>query len=116
VGHELLVMVSLCLCDPVTYGYIAATLLALYILVKIHVLRCVVFDVKELHNAVKKGVGKPLEEAFQIINAELVKKYPAYIRPWASRRFMLFNGGGAMGQMYVKNVLFYFFLPLASIL
>lgn len=48
-----------------------------------------------------KGVGKPLEEAFEIINNELVKKYPAYIRPWSSRKFMLFNGGGAMGQMYV---------------
>lgn len=87
--------------EPSTYGIIAATIITIFLLVKIRLMRCVVFDVKELHACVKKGVGKPLDEAFQIINAELVKKYPAYIRPWSSRKFMLFNGGGAMGQMYV---------------
>lgn len=87
--------------EPATWGIIAATVVTLFVLVKIQLMRCVVFDVKELHNCVKKGVGKPLNEAFEIINAELCKKYPAYVRPWVSRRWLLFNGGGAMGQMYV---------------
>ena len=44
--------------DPTTYAIVGATLAAIFILVKIHLLRCVVFDVKELHACVKKGVGK----------------------------------------------------------
>jgi len=90
--------------EPATYGIIAASLITLFVLVKLHIMRCVVFDVKDLHNCVKKGVGKEnLEEAFEIINNELVKKYPNYIRPWSARRWMLFNGGGAMGQLTVLH-------------
>ncbi|EFA86438.1 C-8 sterol isomerase [Heterostelium album PN500] len=75
--------------------------LSVYLLVKIRLMRGLVLDVKGLHECTKKGVGKPIDEAFTIITEELAKKYPGFIN--TKPRWILFNGGGAMGQMCVLH-------------
>lgn len=98
-----------------------AVVVSLFLFIKLRVVKNIEFDVKELHavsvitlvaicdtlsklymQIVKKGVGKPLPEAFDLINDELVKRYPGYVVNKKDRRWVLFNGGGAMGQMYVS--------------
>ena len=57
-----------------------------------------IFDPDTLHECAQKGVDLPLEEAFDVITAELVARYPKHIdaRP---RDWMYNNAGGAMGMM-----------------
>jgi len=85
------------------YAIIAATVVVLLFLIKIGLIRTVIFDVNKIHQAVKKGVGHPLPEALDIINKELERMYPGYIIGKGGRRWILFNGGGAMGQMTVLH-------------
>eukprot|EP01113_Clastostelium_recurvatum_P037657 TRINITY_DN552_c0_g1_i1.p2 TRINITY_DN552_c0_g1~~TRINITY_DN552_c0_g1_i1.p2 ORF type:complete len:235 (+),score=67.12 TRINITY_DN552_c0_g1_i1:102-806(+) len=74
-----------------------------FLLIKVGILRTIELDVEGLHQATKKGIGKPLPEAFDIINAELERRYPGLIVPKSGRRWIIFNGGGAMGQMTVLH-------------
>eukprot|EP01112_Ceratiomyxa_fruticulosa_P003107 TRINITY_DN134_c0_g1_i3.p1 TRINITY_DN134_c0_g1~~TRINITY_DN134_c0_g1_i3.p1 ORF type:complete len:225 (+),score=36.53 TRINITY_DN134_c0_g1_i3:794-1468(+) len=74
-----------------------------WLLIKIGLYKGVILDVDQLHQATRKGVGKPLPEAFDIINRELERLYPGFIIPKTGRRWILFNGGGAMGQMTVLH-------------
>ncbi|GAM26534.1 hypothetical protein SAMD00019534_097090 [Acytostelium subglobosum LB1] len=80
---------------------ILALVLSVYLLIKIRMLRCIVLDVEGLHECTKKGVGKPIDQAFETIIAELAKKYPGFIN--TKPQWILFNGGGAMGQMAVLH-------------
>jgi len=80
-----------------------AVVVSLFLVIRLRIVRCVEFDVKELHAIVKKVVGKPLPEAFDLIHDELEKKYPGYIVSKKHRQWVLFNGGGAMGQMCVLH-------------
>ncbi|EGG16284.1 C-8 sterol isomerase [Cavenderia fasciculata] len=80
---------------------IVSLVVLVYLLIKIRVLRGVKLDVKVLHECTKKGVGLPLDKAFDVINKEIAIKYPGLIN--TNRRWILFNGGGAMGQMCVLH-------------
>ncbi len=55
------------------------------------------FDPVVLDKIRRKGIGKPVHEAFDIITRELAKAYPGQIR---TRHDWIFNNaGGAMGQL-----------------
>jgi hypothetical protein len=55
------------------------------------------FDPEVLDEIRRKGIGKPLPEAFAIIIEELAKAYPGYI--CTTQNWMFNNAGGAMGQL-----------------
>lgn len=55
------------------------------------------FDPQVLDQIRKKGIGKPLREAFTIITEELMKAYPGHI--CATQNWIFNNAGGAMGQL-----------------
>lgn len=55
------------------------------------------FDPSVLDNIRRKGIGKPLSVAFDIITAELAKAYPGHI--CMTRNWIFNNAGGAMGQL-----------------
>jgi C-8 sterol isomerase len=80
-----------------------AVLIAFFTAFKVRLVRGLQFNVEDLHAIVKKAVGKPLPEAFDYINDELEKKYPGYFVNKKDRKWVLFNGGGAMGQMCVLH-------------
>jgi len=84
--------------DPISIAIaIGILVISVYVLVKIRVLRGIVLDPKVLHACAQKGVGLPIEQAFEVVHAELIKHYPQFIH--AKRNWLLFNGGGAMGMM-----------------
>ncbi len=55
------------------------------------------FDPAVLDEIRRKGIGRPLPEAFDIITAELAKAYPGHI--CTTRNWIFNNAGGAMGQL-----------------
>ncbi len=55
------------------------------------------FDPVVLDEIRRKGAGKPLPEAFDIITSELAKAYPGHI--CTTRNWIFNNAGGAMGQL-----------------
>jgi len=90
--------------DPLSLVFIAIGIFVVgWLLIKIGLYKGVILDVEKLHQAAQKGVGKPLPEAFDIINRELERLYPGFIIPKKGRRWILFNGGGAMGQMTILH-------------
>eukprot|EP01133_Synstelium_polycarpum_P003502 gene3502-4001_t len=80
---------------------VVALVISIYLFIKIKLMRGVILDVKVLHECTKKGVGLPIEQAFEVINEEIAKAYPGFITK--KRNWILFNGGGAMGQMAVLH-------------
>lgn len=82
---------------------LVAVTIGLFLFMKFKIVKSLQFDVKEIHAITKKAVGKPLNEAFDFINDELEKKYPGIVVNKKNRRWVLFNGGGAMGQMCVLH-------------
>ncbi|KYR00029.1 C-8 sterol isomerase [Tieghemostelium lacteum] len=80
---------------------ISLLVLTVFIFIQIKLMRGIVLDVQVLHECTKKGVGLPIEQAFEVINQELDKAYPGWINK--NRKWILFNGGGAMGQMCVLH-------------
>ncbi|KAK5575440.1 hypothetical protein RB653_006573 [Dictyostelium firmibasis] len=89
-------------CNKVVIGTsILGLVIAIFIFIKIKLMRCIELDPKVLHECTKKGVGLPIDEAFEAIHKELSKHYPQFIA--AKRNWLLFNGGGAMGQMCVLH-------------
>ncbi|EGC32603.1 hypothetical protein DICPUDRAFT_155426 [Dictyostelium purpureum] len=88
--------------NPVIIGTaIFGLVFTIFILIKIRLMRCIKLDTKVLHECTKKGVGLPIDQAFEVIHKELIKHYPQFIA--AKRNWLLFNGGGAMGQMCVLH-------------
>jgi C-8 sterol isomerase len=61
-----------------------------------------VFDPEVLHECAKKGIGKPLETAFDVITAALVERYPEWI-DGGPRKWVFNNAGGAMGQIHLLH-------------
>jgi hypothetical protein len=55
------------------------------------------FDPSVLDEIRRRGIGRPLPEAFDIITAELAKAYPGHIN--TTRNWIFNNAGGAMGQL-----------------
>lgn len=55
------------------------------------------FDPHVLDEIRRKGAGKPLPEAFDIITKELARAYPGHI--CTTRNWIFNNAGGAMGQL-----------------
>jgi C-8 sterol isomerase len=60
------------------------------------------FDPDRLHEATKKAVGLPNEDAFDLITRELHDRYPGHIRT-EPRRWIFNNAGGAMGQIAILH-------------
>lgn len=85
-----------------TVATVIALVISFYLLIKIRLMRCIVFDVEGLHECAKKGVGKPINQAFETVIAEVAKKYPGFIN--TKPRWILFNGGGAMGQLAILHI------------
>eukprot|EP01132_Coremiostelium_polycephalum_P009127 gene9127-11183_t len=95
---------SLLRLEPLSVGTaVFGLVFMVYLFVKIKLMRGVILDVKVLHECTKKGIarGGSLEEQFEVINKEIEKAYPGFIN--TNRRWILFNGGGAMGQMAVLH-------------
>ena len=57
-----------------------------------------VFDPEIIHECTNKGIGLPIEEAFNVITDALSQEYPEHIHT-GPRDWMFNNAGGAMGQM-----------------
>jgi C-8 sterol isomerase len=77
-----------------------------------------VFDPTVLHACARKGVGLPVEEAFDAITAALRAAYPRYVadRP---RDWIFNNAGGAMGQITllhgsITEYLIFFGTPIGT--
>ena len=60
-----------------------------------------IFEPRILWKIAKLGIGKPKEEAFDLIIDALDKKYPGYINnvPRENRKWVFNHAGGAKGQM-----------------
>lgn len=64
-----------------------------------------VFHPDVLGACAQRGIGLPLESAFDAITAELVRHYPAHVDA-GPRRWMFNNAGGAMGQICLLHCSF----------
>jgi hypothetical protein len=60
-----------------------------------------VFNPRILYEISKKGLGKSLEQAFEIINDELAKAYPDYIVN--NQKWIFNNAGGGMAQLKLMH-------------
>ena len=60
-----------------------------------------IFDPRTLHEISKKAAGKSLEDAFEIINGELVKAYPGYAVK--GQKWIFNNAGGGMAQLKLMH-------------
>jgi C-8 sterol isomerase len=59
--------------------------------------RTYLFDPVVLDEIRRKGIGKPIPEAFSVITEELARVYPGHI--CTKHNWMFNNAGGAMGQL-----------------
>ena len=76
-----------------------------------------VFDPELLHEAVKKGIGLPLEEMVDTVQNELIRLYPGRVN--RKRRWIFNVAGGVMGQLSVlfgslNEYLLFFGTPIGS--
>jgi hypothetical protein len=60
-----------------------------------------VFNPRTLHEISQKGLGKSLEQAFEIINDELAKAYPDYVVK--NQKWIFNNAGGGMAQLKLMH-------------
>ena len=77
-----------------------------------------VFDADHLQEVTDRHLNLPLQNAFDEITEELATAYPGHIRT-QSRRWMLNNAGGAMGQIClihgsVTEYLLFFGTPIGT--
>ena len=76
-----------------------------------------IFDPEVLYEAVKKGIGLPLEEMIDAVQQELIRLYPGKIKK--ERRWIFNVAGGVMGQLTVlhgnpNEYLLFFGSPIGS--
>ncbi len=60
-----------------------------------------VFNPRTLYEISQKGLGKSLEQAFEIINDELAKVYPDYVVK--NQKWIFNNAGGGMAQLKLMH-------------
>lgn len=76
-----------------------------------------VFDPEDLHAISKKGIGLPREQMLNVVQEELMKRYPGKVSE--KRRWILNFAGGAMGELTVlhcsaKEYLIFFGSPIGT--
>jgi len=77
-----------------------------------------VFDPDGLGACAAAGAGKPIEEAFDLVTADLASRYPRWIDT-GPRRWIFSNAGGAMGQLTLlhaslREYLIFFGSPIGT--
>ncbi len=76
-----------------------------------------VFDPQELHDISMMGIGLPREEMFDVVQQELINRYPGKIVQ--TRRWILNDAGTALGQLTIlyasfKEYLIFFGSPIGN--